>query len=157
MAGIRDRYRDWAEHRERYKSNPETTARKLKRYRERGGQRAANARYIEKLKADPERYAAQKEIWRLKAIRYRDKLSNKMRLLLKRHKISLEEYRFVVARQGPGCGICRRTHVILHLDHCHQNGHMRGLLCQNCNLGIGRLGDNIEGLERALKYMRENF
>ena len=41
-----------------------------------------------------------------------------------------------------------------HLDHDHVTGKFRGWLCNQCNLGIGHLGDSIEGLERALAYLR---
>lgn len=41
-----------------------------------------------------------------------------------------------------------------HLDHCHETGAFRGWLCGSCNLGIGSLGDNIEGIELALAYLK---
>src|SRR5690606_973341 len=37
----------------------------------------------------------------------------------------------------------------LAVDHCHETGKFRGWLCTNCNTGIGKLGDGIEGLIRA--------
>ena len=43
----------------------------------------------------------------------------------------------------------------LHLDHCHQTNLFRGWLCNNCNVGISRLGDNINGVIRALNYLLE--
>jgi Recombination endonuclease VII len=46
-----------------------------------------------------------------------------------------------------------RTHG-LHLDHCHDSNRFRGWLCSACNLGIGKLGDTIESVERALTYLR---
>jgi hypothetical protein len=42
----------------------------------------------------------------------------------------------------------------LHLDHDHVTGAFRGWLCHNCNLGIGRLGDTIESLEKAIEYLK---
>lgn len=42
----------------------------------------------------------------------------------------------------------------LCLDHCHVTGVFRGWLCVSCNLGIGQLGDNLDGLERALAYLK---
>ena len=41
----------------------------------------------------------------------------------------------------------------LHLDHDHNTYDFRGWLCRRCNGGIGQLGDNIEGLEKAMKYL----
>ena len=40
------------------------------------------------------------------------------------------------------------------LDHCHKTDSFRGWICQNCNVGIGKLGDDIAGLEMALRYLK---
>ena len=40
----------------------------------------------------------------------------------------------------------------LFLDHCHSTGGFRGYLCQQCNVGLGNLGDNQAGLLRAIRY-----
>jgi len=42
------------------------------------------------------------------------------------------------------------------VDHDHDTGLIRGLLCHICNTGIGKLGDNIEGLMRALNYLEKH-
>lgn len=52
-----------------------------------------------------------------------------------------------------GCEICG-THKHLHVDHDHKTGQFRGILCSKHNNGLGFLGDNIEGLEKALDYLR---
>ena len=44
----------------------------------------------------------------------------------------------------------------IHMDHCEETQTFRGWLCRNCNLGIGQLGDNIEGLQKALNYLQEH-
>lgn len=41
----------------------------------------------------------------------------------------------------------------LVLDHCHKTLKFRGWICEPCNHGIGKLGDNIEGVEKALAYL----
>lgn len=41
------------------------------------------------------------------------------------------------------------------LDHDHTSGLIRGWLCDACNLGIGSLGDSVEGLENALNYLNK--
>ena len=43
----------------------------------------------------------------------------------------------------------------LHLDHCHTTETYRGHLCSSCNRGIGLLGDDLEGLQRAIDYLKK--
>ena len=44
----------------------------------------------------------------------------------------------------------------LHLDHDHGTYEFRGWVCRKCNVGLGALGDNIEGLEQAIKYLKRH-
>ena len=54
------------------------------------------------------------------------------------------------------CMICHKTdRRKLGIDHCHETGKIRGLLCDNCNKGIGNLQDDIEILNNAIKYLRQ--
>lgn len=41
----------------------------------------------------------------------------------------------------------------LALDHDHQTGEFRGFICNNCNRGLGLLGDNLESIEKVVKYL----
>lgn len=43
----------------------------------------------------------------------------------------------------------------LHVDHCHQTGKIRGLLCQKCNMALGLLNDSVEILETAIRYLKK--
>lgn len=52
------------------------------------------------------------------------------------------------------CAICKRRKK-LAVDHCHDSGAIRGLLCTGCNSGLGHLGDTPEGLMRAVRYLRD--
>ena len=44
----------------------------------------------------------------------------------------------------------------LAIDHDHATNTFRGLLCQECNLGLGKFKDNAENLIRAAEYIRQN-
>ncbi len=50
------------------------------------------------------------------------------------------------------CECCGKE-TKLQLDHCHNTQNFRGWICVNCNTGIGKLGDSIEGLQKAIDYL----
>lgn len=53
-----------------------------------------------------------------------------------------------------GCQICGDIDAKkYHLDHCHKTQKFRGLLCSKCNNGLGMLGDDSIGLQKALEYI----
>ena len=75
--------------------------------------------------------------------------------------ITPEEYQSRLDAQGGSCAICGTTSpggkwARMHVDHDHATGRIRGLLCTNCNRGIGYLSDNPERLERAASYLRNS-
>lgn len=83
--------------------------------------------------------------------------------LRRKFRITLEEFLAIKAAQGGVCAVCKnpeRRKIVgnevaeLCVDHCHDTGEIRGLLCSTCNSGIGHLGDTEEALERALEYLR---
>lgn len=51
------------------------------------------------------------------------------------------------------CECCGRTDKKIYLDHCHDKDEFRGWLCNNCNVGISRLNDNVDGVVKALNYL----
>tara|TARA_R110000744_G_scaffold216604_1_gene335391 strand:- start:13 stop:456 length:444 start_codon:yes stop_codon:yes gene_type:complete len=74
----------------------------------------------------------------------------------KLYGITIDEYDAIHTDQGGTCGICRNTCATgqhLAVDHDHGTGTVRGLLCSDCNLGLGKLGDTISGLQAAIAYI----
>jgi hypothetical protein len=60
----------------------------------------------------------------------------------------------LVLAQGGCCAICGRKAVgKFNIDHDHNTGEVRGLLCGPCNRGIGLLGDSVDVLKRAAEYL----
>lgn len=55
------------------------------------------------------------------------------------------------AQEGK-CAICLKTRTLV-VDHIHGTTHVRGLLCHGCNTALGKLGDDIVGLQRAMDYL----
>lgn len=68
--------------------------------------------------------------------------------------LTVEDYNRLLEAQQGGCALCGRTTLKLHIDHDHDTGQVRGLLCVNCNTALGKLGDTPAGLLRALSYLR---
>jgi hypothetical protein len=57
-------------------------------------------------------------------------------------------------RQTDNCDCCGKYSKSLECDHDHKTHKFRGWICKNCNSGIGKLGDDIKGLEQAKEYLR---
>ena len=73
--------------------------------------------------------------------------------LLNSYGLTQESYDALVLK---GCQLCGNTAAkVYHLDHCHESGKFRGLLCSTCNNGLGMLGDTIESLEKAIEYLKQ--
>ena len=77
---------------------------------------------------------------------------------MKRFGITVDEYDRLLVQQDGHCALCPATHsdgtsLRFHVDHDHETGRVRGLLCRSCNMALGILGDDIDGLNRALTYL----
>ena len=67
------------------------------------------------------------------------------------------DYDWMLAGQGGGCAICGEPAPdgqSLHVDHCHDTGRVRGLLCFNCNAGLGMFDHDGARLGAAAAYLR---
>ena len=79
--------------------------------------------------------------------------------------LSKEEYLEMLDNQNGTCAICKReewarasvTNKVkaLAVDHNHETGNVRGLLCRSCNLAIGYFEDNPKSLDEAIKYLEK--
>lgn len=69
--------------------------------------------------------------------------------------ITLDEYKEMIEKQGGGCAICGKLEGLnnMPVDHCHKQGHIRGILCHWCNKGLGQFFDNPETLRKAANYI----
>lgn len=88
--------------------------------------------------------------------------SMRKRNLKSRYGISLTEYKKMFEAQGCKCAICGTTENNttgdrkdwnFAVDHDHQTGKVRGLLCNNCNRALGLFQDNAQLLAEAKKYL----
>lgn len=78
----------------------------------------------------------------------------KFHKLKKNYNISKEQYYLLLKEQEHKCKVCKTEfNEKICVDHCHTTGKIRGLLCDNCNRGIGLLKDNKQILENAVLYL----
>lgn len=98
---------------------------------------------------------------------YRNKNKESLQVINRRSKfkkyygITVADYDKMLLDQHGTCAICssdmpgpRTKHFAV--DHCHVKGTIRGLLCVKCNRGIGLLGDTLEAVLKAAKYLKRN-
>ena len=86
------------------------------------------------------------------------KLLNRASLYKRKYGIELQEYESLVKLQNGVCAVCGEISSSgrrLAIDHSHTTGRVRGLLCNNCNVGLGLAGDNIYRLLQLAEYLME--
>lgn len=83
--------------------------------------------------------------------------------LRKAYGFGLDEYKARLIAQNNQCIICLKEFSSGSygpdspvVDHCHIYGHIRGILCNECNRGLGYYHDNPAALRRAAQYIEEN-
>lgn len=59
----------------------------------------------------------------------------------------------MLEEQGGVCLICGRA-ALMQVDHCHDTGKVRGLLCSPCNRGLGSFKDSLALVQAAADYLR---
>ena len=124
----------------------------------------AKARY----EADPASAIARVKRWqqanpdRLNAYRRRRRLEPEVKRreraghLKRKYGITLEAYDAMLMKQGGGCAICKQepgTDISLHVDHDHETGRIRGLLCFTCNNALGDFEGDAALLRSAIAYV----
>lgn len=118
----------------------------------------------EKRSRDPEKYRiiSKKSWWKnhdanRKRDRERQHTQGFKKKLRQRYGISIEQYEKMAEKQKGLCFICEnlpRKGYRLSVDHDHITGQVRGLLCNECNIGIGYLRHDIQSLQRAINYLK---
>lgn len=114
----------------------------------------ARARHKKQREANPEAYRAY----------YRDRARNRRHEIRWEHikrafGLSREQWESIFTLQGNKCAICPATEpgrTNWHTDHCHETNVVRGILCGNCNAGLGLFDDNEDTLIAAAAYVRKH-
>ena len=84
--------------------------------------------------------------------------------LQKTYGITLADYNKMLGQQNNVCAICQKPETSLtklgrtkqlSVDHCHDTGKIRGILCTKCNWVIGFINEDTEALRRAIEYLEK--
>lgn len=80
--------------------------------------------------------------------------------LKSKYNITPKDYDEMLEKQNHRCALCNK-HVSelerrLAVDHCHDTGIIRGLLCMPCNTSLGQLGDTPKAISKILSYLTQN-
>lgn len=111
------------------------------------GNRESNRRWNEANRDKMRRY--RRDHYARNKAAYREKL----------YGLTPEGFDLLFEDQSGACAICRTLFEdqTPHVDHDHATGKVRGLLCGECNLGLGKFKDDPERLQRALDYIRKVY
>jgi hypothetical protein len=84
---------------------------------------------------------------------YKDNLDMRCRSCIKKHSKIRRSLHKIAPQKPLLCECCKKEPIKWCLDHDHANDMFRGWICEKCNTGLGKLGDNIEGVVNALNYL----
>jgi len=91
----------------------------------------------------------------VKSLGYKDSVRKAQ--LKRNYKITPEDYQRMFDSQLGVCRICQQPESekreYLSIDHDHATGKVRGLLCHDCNLGLGKFKDDTKRLQMAIIYL----
>jgi hypothetical protein len=81
--------------------------------------------------------------------------------------LTVSQYERLLRSQQNKCAICLKGEVakdarygatkLLSVDHCHKTGEVRGLLCDNCNRGLGLFKEDVDTLSNAISYLEQHY
>lgn len=110
------------------------------------------------------KYLKNPEAW-AKRVEFRKKynLNTKERRKFNRMKrlygVTFDKYEDLINKQKGICAICGDDLKFKHnasIDHCHKTNNIRGILCTNCNSGLGHFKDDRRILGKAIKYLKHH-
>jgi len=130
---------------DKWERTPEQQAEINKRRREKY---AADKKHREKIKSQVKKWQAENP-------------DARKRQRIRKYGLTLTQFRKMMEEADHKCQICGHSdqsdpNMFPVIDHCHDTGKVRGVLCMNCNMGIGKLRDSVSTLEAAIAYLRRS-
>lgn len=83
--------------------------------------------------------------------------------LMRDYGITLEAFNAMMEQQNEQCAICKTALQSsgnmknTNIDHCHKDGHVRGILCGSCNRALGLFQDDVDVLQSAINYLSHGW
>jgi len=100
-------------------------------------------------------YYAKRRVEKYEQVRSYEKKFHRQRRLKYEYNTTEEVISEMAQKQEHKCAICFKESKLV-IDHCHVGGQVRGLLCTNCNTGLGQFKDNVESLRMAIEYLEKH-
>lgn len=83
------------------------------------------------------------------------KKERRIKKILRLYNLTEDKYNKIFASQNYKCAICGKEGFDPCIDHDHNTGTVRGILCMNCNCALGALKDDVTVVERVLFYLKK--
>lgn len=119
--------------------------------------RARNAESARKYRAAHPHKAADSQLKYYEANKPQRNVAARRGNLRRWYGITPEQFDAMLIAQDSACAICATKEPKgkgrFHVDHCHDTGAVRALLCHHCNVGLGNFNDNPERLLQAASYL----
>ena len=116
---------------------------------------AAKRHYVK----NREKILEKQRVWRASPEGQRKERENHLK---KKYGITSEDYERMHENQDGKCAICETTETgdrrakHFTVDHCHETGKVRGLLCHRCNTALGLFEDKTDRMNNAIQYLRKH-
>lgn len=96
---------------------------------------------------------------RYNSLSFEEKKKRNRKQQISLYGLTVEQYDAMLLEQKGVCAICGKQEAlsskgVLSIDHDHNSGKVRGLLCDTCNRGLGHFYDNVSLLHNAIKYLK---
>jgi len=86
------------------------------------------------------------------AIRAKDRAIRRRKL----YGLSEQKYQEMLSSSGGLCAICKKPYGRPNIDHDHETGLVRDILCRSCNSGLGNFNDNVDVMRMAIAYLQRH-
>jgi hypothetical protein len=116
---------------------------------------------LEKLNSEErEKFLAEKRKRRKEQEALKKRQDNRWLAIYSMYRLTREQWQVIYNKQNGSCAICGKSQdklgYTLQVDYDHNTGRVRGLLCKRCNLGIGMFGENVENINKAIRYLEKS-